>query len=182
MSPASKRRKLVPDDEAEEDLDTILARIQEQESSEALGRQLEAEWNGTSSASTSGSSAYQSGSSKIAAAGDEEVIVIDDREVIIVDDDSDNEDDEAMARRLAREWDEQEELPSLSVTSSSSRPEISSIREVPPLQGTRADYREDIPPNEKLLEFRPMFVSERSCPKCNAKVKSPRGYVRCRLY
>jgi baculoviral IAP repeat-containing protein 6 len=167
---ATKRRKLGPDQEYEEitaaeyeeDLDSILIRIKEQDDSEALALQLEAEWNSTANVPRVGNS--------------------NEMDVIVIPDD-DEENDEEMARRLAQEWDEQDSrnvnVPSQPISSSSSRsdsplpvkrrPSSSSFKLSPP--------GPDTPPDEKLLEYQDLFTQERSCPKCNKTVESPRGQV-----
>jgi baculoviral IAP repeat-containing protein 6 len=172
---ATKRRKLGPDQEFEEitgaeyeeDLTSTLARIKEQEDSEALARQLEAEWNNMPS-----TSANVSKSSEVVNGVERDIILIPD----------DDEDDEAMARRLAREWDEQDSRtwPSHSVPSTSSRMDTSGSR---PSSGSLSPLVLDLPPDKKLHEYQSLFTQERGCPKCNKKVESPRGLVsRLRLY
>ena len=165
---ASKRRKLGPDQEYEEitaaeyeeDLDSILARIKQQEESEALARQLDAEWNNSVDVS------------KVSKGNDWQT------DVIVIPDDGEEENDEEMARRLAREWGGQDSriIPS--------QPESSSSRLVTPiLTKMRPSSLPglDAPPDEKLLEHRDLFTQERSCPKCFKVVESPRGLVCLRL-
>ncbi|KAL4253632.1 hypothetical protein ABKN59_003427 [Abortiporus biennis] len=77
-----------PDVENEESLESILARIEEQERSEALARQLNEEWNGSSSQVAESSNSNSQ------------------NEVITVDDDDDDQcsGDAALAQKLAQEW------------------------------------------------------------------------------
>lgn len=164
---ASKRRKLGPNQEYEEitaaeyeeDLDSILARIKQQEDSEALARQFEAEWNDSADVPKVGNgSDWQT-------------------DVIVIPDDGEEESAEEMARRLAREWGGQDSriIPS--------QPESSSSRLTPIMTKTRPSSFPglDTPPDEKLLEYRDLFTQERSCPKCIKTVESPRGLVCLRL-
>ena len=167
----SKKRKLGTDQEFEEitaaeyeeDLSDILARIKEQEDSEAFARQLEAEWNNVPS-----TSANVSKGSQVVHGVERDVIVIPDNE---------QEDDEEMARRLAREWGEQDgrNLPPQSVSSSSS-----ASRCVPPKRRSSTGLsppEAEMPPDEKLHEYKPLFTQGRSCTKCTKMVESPRGQV-----
>lgn len=166
MAPATKRRKVDLDQEFEEiigaeyeeDLSSILARIKEQEDSEAFARQLESEWNNEPSTSANGS----------------EVVNRVERDVIVIADDDDHEeDDEEMARRLAQEWDEQDSrfspfhFTSSVLNTEKRRTSIDSL--------STPDM--NIPPDMKLREHRPLFTQERICPKCNKMVVSPRGLV-----
>jgi len=172
---AAKRRKLGPDQEFEEitaaeyeeDLESILSRIQQHEDSEALARQLESEWNDTPST------------------GGDVAKVIDDNEmeVIVIPDDDREETDEQMARRLAQEWEEHDSInqPSLPVSSSSSRLGTPASKKRRLSSSSLPPSGLDIPPDEKLLEYLSLFTQERNCSKCNKKVESPRGLV-SRLY
>jgi hypothetical protein len=164
---ATKRRKLGPDQEFEEitsaeyedDLSNILARIREQEESEAFAKQLEAEWNDVPSTGTRANGI--------------------EKDVIVIPDDE--EDDEEMARRLAREWDEQDSKnrPSQSTSSSSSKSRLDTPARRPST-GSLSAIELNVPPDEKLRKHQSLFTVERNCPKCNKKVESPRGMV-CRL-
>ncbi|KAJ6486122.1 hypothetical protein C8R47DRAFT_529564 [Mycena vitilis] len=99
-------------------------------------------------------------------------------EVIDVDD---IEDDAAMARRLAAEWADEE--PAIADTK---KPEsvdvdaweppvaITSVKTGPARPISPAD---NIPPDEKLAEFRSFFTAERDCSNCGKPVKCPRGFV-----
>jgi baculoviral IAP repeat-containing protein 6 len=166
-SSAAKRRKLGPDQEFEEitaaeyeeDLASILSRIQQHEDSEALARQLELQWNDIPSTSANVGNGNET-------------------DAIVILDSDDDETDEEMARRLAQEWDAHDNLiqPSLPASSTSS-----SRLDTPVSTKRRLPTGLDIPPDEKLLEYRPLFIQERSCPKCNELVESPRGLV-IRLY
>ncbi|KAJ7757445.1 hypothetical protein B0H16DRAFT_1314472 [Mycena metata] len=92
----------------------------------------------------------------------------------------DVEDDAAMARRLAAEWaaetsgnetgdktmpDPVEWEPRAETTASSATAGPSRIT------------ADDVPPDERLAEFREFFIAERNCTKCGKVVKSPRGFV-----
>jgi baculoviral IAP repeat-containing protein 6 len=171
-----KRRKLGPDQELEEitaaeyeeDLNSILLRIQQQEDSEALARQLEAEWNGSSSTSASAFMRVKQGKRN-------------EIDVIVIPENDDEEDDEAMARRLSREWDEQDRRsqPSQPVSSSSQLDSPVPVETRRPINSLSAPTL-DVPPNEKLREYQSLFTQERSCPRCSKNVQSPRGQV-CHL-
>lgn len=78
----SQEDVIVIDDDDEDDLDTILARIKEQERSEALARQLQDEWNSGASTSTTHNLNASS------------------REVIVIDD---SDDDDNTANEWRRE-------------------------------------------------------------------------------
>ena len=95
-----------------------------------------------------------------------------------------DEDDEALAKRLAREWaDEDEEIEISSIqpaaiggmpSSSYSIPsqlllEINKPRKAP-------DHAKS--PDKSLIAFRHLFTATRACSKCGEDVPSPRGHVR----
>ncbi|OSX67171.1 hypothetical protein POSPLADRAFT_1129859 [Postia placenta MAD-698-R-SB12] len=77
------RTEVIDLSDEEEPLEAILAQIQAQDESEVLARQLQDEWNNVPSASGSNDGKIE-------------------REAVTIDD----EDDEALARRLAKEWEE----------------------------------------------------------------------------
>ncbi|KAJ7729238.1 hypothetical protein DFH07DRAFT_850323 [Mycena maculata] len=159
ISPTKRARKQSrgePDEEDivvveddEDDLEIILARIKESEESERLAKKLQSDWGSSSN-----------------------------REIFDVDDDP-LEDDAAMARRLAAEWGQETgdseaseivpldvdawEPPASSAKAGSSR--------------TLSSDADDVPPDQRSTEFRPVFIAERSCSKCGKPVKSPRGFV-----
>lgn len=136
-------------DEQEESLEQILMLIKQQEESEALAKRLQSQYNESGSSSHAGSSS----------------------EVIVLDDD---EDDEAMARRLAREWAEQD-------AADSAEPVITSSFEPTASTSTALHDIEDEPvttPDRILKEHASLFTASRPCTKCGHDVASPRGYVR----
>lgn len=175
-SPATKRRKLGPDQEFEEitvveyeedDMEAILAQIKEQEDSEALARQLEAEWNDSDDMPSTSTKNVKPN--------------ISNEDITIISDDGE-EDDEAMARRLAREWEEQDLIrnespePLLEAQSSSqSHPPTSWNRPAP--RKSMLQSETESPPDQKLQEFRSLFTQERNCPKCNKTIGPIRGQV-----
>lgn len=118
---------VVLDDGSEDDLETILARINEQEESERLAKALHGEWNQPSG------SLCPHGSGGAA----------------------NLEDDEALARRLAKEWEQATNPPNNSGNSD----------------------REEQPPDKILSDYRNTFICSRECTKCGTLVKSPRGFV-----
>lgn len=174
-SSASKRRKLdVANDsdpgfveitatDYEEDLDSILARIKQQEESEALARQLQSsDWNNLPNTSAKTSRA---------------AIIDVDKDVIDISDDdaSEAEDDAAMAQRLAREW-EKEDNKRKVVRSIEAGPSTSRTGTLPrPFK--RVDLNLETPPDARLLEHQKLFVQSRNCSKCNKQIESPRGLV-----
>ncbi|OBZ78821.1 Baculoviral IAP repeat-containing protein 6 [Grifola frondosa] len=145
------------DEDEEESLESIIARIQAQEESEALARQLQEEWGGTAAPSTpdqSGSSTARDG--------------FNGREVIEISDDE-QMDDESLARKLAREWealDNPSDLSASLATSSSS----SSMGKAP------AAREIDIPADRRLQMYRSLFIGEKKC-QCGNLLESPRGHV-----
>jgi baculoviral IAP repeat-containing protein 6 len=90
-------------------------------------------------------------------------------EVIVIEDDL--EDDEAMAMRLSLQWEREEKL-------SSRQPTLNGKPSDPSTSYIPAD--QDLPPDEKLLQFRDFFTADRPCTKCEKSVKSPRGHVSLR--
>ncbi|KAJ7665225.1 hypothetical protein DFH06DRAFT_1268392 [Mycena polygramma] len=98
-------------------------------------------------------------------------------EVIDVDD---LEDDEAMARRLAAEWADEEP------EASTKEPETVDVDAwEPPVASTSVktgpsrpvSLADNTSPDEKLAEFRSFFIAERDCSNCGKPVKCPRGFV-----
>ncbi|KAJ6623142.1 hypothetical protein B0H10DRAFT_2011350 [Mycena sp. CBHHK59/15] len=80
----------------------------------------------------------------------------------------DLEDDAAMARRLAAEWGTEDD---------GKLPELTSRTKPGPSRANYSCDADDIPPDEKLAQFRSFFTAERSCSKCGKLVRSPRGFV-----
>lgn len=163
--PATKRRKLGPEQEFEEitvteyeeDIDEIIARINEQEESEKLAHQLQAEWDTNTDAVTKTKT---------------KTVINVDQDFIVIDDD---EDDEAMAHRLAREEEYQdvEYIPPPTSAASSSRLVPAKQRTVISSKTQKAAT----PPDTNLLDHRSLFTLQRNCTKCNKAVDSPRGFV-----
>jgi hypothetical protein len=176
-SSASKRVRKISSDvdrdaiaiDEDEDLDAILARIKEQEESEKLALKLQDEWN------------HSSGS------GD------------IVLSDEPAESDEALARRLAKEWGNQVDGDIDPIPGPSNIAErdqgFDDIVEISkpvgpqtrPSELTRPSYSrsktystlaEGGTPDTKLSQFRDLFTANKKCTKCGKAVKSPRGHVR----
>ncbi|KAF7307392.1 UBIQUITIN-CONJUGAT-2 domain-containing protein [Mycena indigotica] len=80
------------------------------------------------------------------------------------------DDDEALARRLAAEWDALDQTqenpePGPSKSGSASEPRSHIHNEL------------DASPDIKLNEFRPFFTAARPCSKCGKMVAAPRGFV-----
>ncbi|CAL1694625.1 unnamed protein product [Somion occarium] len=152
-------------DEEEEPLDSILARIQEQEQSEQLARQLHQQWNDSSNGEGSGSSR---------------------RDVISVDDSY--ESDEALARRLASEWNEQDDdiivLDVPTASPSSLQDQVKSGSSIGITSASPSGRASQGPPEDavdsadvELEQHREVFVRIRQCTKCGKDVESPRGHV-----
>ncbi|KAJ3526987.1 hypothetical protein NM688_g8188 [Phlebia brevispora] len=139
------------DDEEEESLDHILMRIQQQEESEALARQLQGQFDD------------RPGPSRATSSSSPHVIVP-----------SSDEDDEALARRLAREWAEEDAVAAIAAQplpdTSVCQPSTSSASVIV------ADHPR-VTPNERLNEHFSLFTGNRPCTKCGAQIPSPRGYV-----
>lgn len=149
-----KRPRVQPKDEDvvlvddDEDLQTILARINQMEESEQLARKLQKQ--------------VGSGSSSNA-------------EIIDIDD---TEDDAALARRLAAEWGAETDEPE-TVDVDAWEPPASAAASSAKAGPSRTLSDEDnVPPDQRLAEFRSFFTAERNCSKCGKPVKSPRGFVR----
>ncbi|KAJ7805167.1 hypothetical protein B0H14DRAFT_2881240 [Mycena olivaceomarginata] len=90
-------------------------------------------------------------------------------DVINVDD---FEDDAAMARRLAAEW--ATGAGPLDVDAWETEPSTSSSKTK---GGSLSSHADNIPPDERLAQFRSFFNAERNCTNCGKVVKSPRGFV-----
>ncbi|KAF9469734.1 hypothetical protein BDZ94DRAFT_1328678 [Collybia nuda] len=144
--PSKRTRRLHEDSEnEEEDLGPILTRIKEQEESELLAKKLQEEWSGTSGMVSS---------------------TVCDRDLL---------DDEAMARELAQQWEEEDtNQPSNSNHESRTYRTNNRTKKWPSSYSVSVH---DNPPNEKLAEFRDLFTQTRKCTKCHKDVKSPRGHV-----
>ncbi|KAJ6601347.1 hypothetical protein DFH09DRAFT_1127533 [Mycena vulgaris] len=145
LSPSVSPTKRALDDDSEDDMESILARIKESEQSEKLARKMQEDW---------GSSI--------------------DPQIIDVDDDA------ALARRLAAEWGEENadapEIVDVDAWESPASTDPSNAKAGPSRTRSSSDA-DDVPPDQKLAEFRSFFTAERSCSNCGKPVKSPRGFV-----
>ncbi|KAF7969011.1 hypothetical protein HWV62_28686 [Athelia sp. TMB] len=148
--------------EEEQDLEEILARIAEQEASEALARELEAEWNPPSTSSNI------IGSQHVGDGNQQDVIVIEDTRFL--------EDDESMARRLAQEWGSESQAgPSYS---SKSTHNSSATHRAQPLSMDDSSPQDvTLAPDTRLLKCKTLFTGLRGCPKCKEDMDAPRGQV-----
>ncbi|KAH9948225.1 hypothetical protein B0H21DRAFT_258517 [Amylocystis lapponica] len=136
---------VVDDGEDEESLESVLARIKAQEESEVLAQHLQAEWGsqGVAGASAASSSSGQTG--------------------------AETEDDEAMARRLAAEWDALDANPEApSASGLSTVASSSNVKGKAPEADTTLD--------EILRRHEDLFIGSRKC-QCGNTVSSPRGHV-----
>jgi hypothetical protein len=155
--------KIIYSVDDEDDLAAIVARIKEQEESEALARQLQHVWNG---ANASTDAAGPNGTNN---------------DLLTDDNGEDDGSDEAMARRLALEWELEDQTIKNASTSSNSvyNPPIS----LPSSASGEQSFStcllpdDDDPPDVKLLQFRDFFTGTRTCTKCKKPVESPRGEV-----
>lgn len=153
-----------------ESLESIVARIEEQERSEALAKQLSRQLNG------------EGGPSQPPHPG----VATDD--VIALDD----EDDEALARRLAEEWAQEDEmlvdepLPANDISDkgkvketlrSTTRATVRTPISVQHSAGSNSEAGCGV--ESSLQTHKEVFVLTRPCTKCGKDVVSPRGYVRC---
>ncbi|KAJ7201312.1 hypothetical protein GGX14DRAFT_524435 [Mycena pura] len=139
---------IVIDDDNDDDLQDLLTRIKESEQSEKLARKLQSEWGASSSS----------------------------HEIIDVDDIEGS--DAALARRLAAEWAEEP------AAAAANQPDSFDVDawEPPSTSGpsrTTLSHVEhnNVPPDQKLQEFRSFFTGDRGCSRCGKPVESPRGYV-----
>lgn len=95
-----------------------------------------------------------------------------------------DEDDEALAKRLAREWaDEDEEIEISSIQPAAigmpSSSNAASISSQPSLEIHKPQKASDHAqsPDRSLIAFRQLFTTTRACSKCGKDVPSPRGHV-----
>ena len=143
------------------DLDAVLAQITEQEESEKLALRLQDQWNHSSGSGDNGPSGNNS------------------------------ESDEALARRLAEEWAQEdvEVSPIPGLSKLAERDHITDdFVEISKSVGDRTHsqhgfraYSSSIEggtPDTRLSEFRDFFTANKECTKCGKAVKSPRGHVR----
>ncbi|THV06598.1 hypothetical protein K435DRAFT_711464 [Dendrothele bispora CBS 962.96] len=81
---------------------------------------------------------------------------------------ADVNDDEALARRLQKEWDDAELLEDRDdVTAGPSKPKPQA----------ESSTNECATPDKRLTQYRHLFTADRPCSKCRAPVRPPRGYV-----
>lgn len=132
----------------EEPLEAILAQIQAQDESEVLARQLQDEWNNVPSASGSNDGKIE-------------------REAVTIDD----EDDEALARRLAKEWEELDKNTSKGESSAAASHAGSSRSK----DKGRSTSGSDVP-TSRLREDETLFTGGKTC-SCGADIPSSRGFV-----
>ncbi|KAI0756394.1 hypothetical protein C8Q80DRAFT_26988 [Daedaleopsis nitida] len=162
----SKKAATITEDDEEDSLESILAQIKAQEESETLAKQLHDEWNAPGPSSSRASRGPRAAP---VARGHNDVAV----DVIeISDDDDEPEDDEAMARRLAREWEaDGVALIELSASTSQSEPRATRTQ-----NNAESITSSDVPYISKLERYRDLFTGEKTC-SCGANFASPRGHV-----
>jgi hypothetical protein len=166
LAPATRDEPIVISDDEDDSVEIVLARIKEQEQSEALAKQLQDEWR--REVLTNNLNLPIASSSRTQ---DDDVIMID----------SGTEDDEAMARRLAKEWAQTgSSSPSRSQETSKKQPCITSKGNS---KGKSPEKSSSVgqahAPDEKLRECRGAFTADRECSKCGSLVQSPNGHVGC---
>lgn len=149
---------VIDDDEPEESLESILKRIEEQEASEALARRLQGQSDAAGPSTHPGSS-----NSPLPAAQAPQVIDLE-------------EDDEALATRLSREWAEEDAATPSVASPSVVVPNVSLSSSSATLVRTVGDNEPT--PDSKIREYIGLYVGSRPCTKCKANIVSPRGYVR----
>ncbi|TBU46163.1 hypothetical protein BD309DRAFT_954744 [Dichomitus squalens] len=213
-SPPKRTKRLATaptalNDEDEDSLEAILALIKAHEESEALARKLQDEWNGGSiDMDTSGpsSSCPRSSSSRDPNSSTERSPLSPDHADVIDASDGDSchdervpvpEDDESMARCLAREWEIEDsvrinDLPRPPPTSASSvrriKHKAKRVRVNSP-EGSQCDLttiddkddatitNEKLPAVAQLEQCRDFFTGEKTCSSCRSTLPSPRGHV-----
>ena len=214
-SPRQSTKRLATDsavmsafnDDDEDSLESILAQIKAHEESEALARKLQEEWDETSDTGNPGLSSSRPRSRRGPSSSTERSFSTNDHPDVIELSDGDSihdeqtqvpEDDEAMARRLAKEW----EIEDSARLNDNHQPPASTSMLSPRRTKRRAkrlvvqsrsgsasdpiaiDDKDDITvPNEKLPpvaqleECRALFTGDKTCSSCSAKLPSPRGHV-----
>jgi hypothetical protein len=121
-------------------------------------------------------------------------IQVDPEVIVIADEDEEEEDDmaailasikeqeesEALARRLQDEWNGTGGEPSGGdeVIWIEDYSEGEYLDERPNVSSPSHEPDPDAPPEQNLLPFRDFFTGDRPCPQCKKPIKSPRGYVR----
>ncbi|KAI0652529.1 hypothetical protein C8Q79DRAFT_938107 [Trametes meyenii] len=150
-----------PDDDDEDSLESILAQIKAHEESEALARRLQQEWNAPEPSSVQPKRSAPGGSAtRSRSTPDDAIEILDDEQ----------EDDEAVARRLAAQW-ELEDAVSLnhSPQPAFSMSTFKGKQKYSPEAATRS-------PASVLETYKALFSGERNC-LCGVPVSSPRGHV-----
>jgi len=137
----------------DDDLEVILARIKEQEESEALARRLQDEWNNVDDASTNASA--QTSSAAIVKG-------------------SDMDEDEALAIQLSLEELKKNDYAG-SVRQDSSR--TSQHKNTAQTRQFHESSDDDNPPDVSLMSHRSLFTDDRPCANCGHLIPSPRGFV-----
>ena len=172
-----ERRRPDHEEGPEEDLQSILRRIREQEEkdSEDLARKLQKEFDELPEDKAIYSVEHRE---EAGSAGDR------------AGPSASIEDDEALARRLALEWEQLDAAESVPLDSSSgaidggisypvtSNTHMSRFPPMKPFQPVPAFLTRVTDPEKDLLQYRELFTQSRSCTKCNKSVASPRGQVR----
>ena len=174
-SPPTRTKKpaTVADRDDEDDLPFILAQIRAQEESEELARKLQDEWDASvSGPSSSGAPSQSSGGASRSHSyfTPENVIEASDGE----------EDDEAMARRLAREWGTENVMLDVQPTDVRPSEPSSSVLVDQDEEVPGAISHDQLPLVSKIEEHRDVFTGEKTC-SCGARLPSPRGHVRVLL-
>lgn len=161
---ASKRPRVKPteiimidSDDDEDDLDTILVRIKQQEASDSLGREP-------------------------GAAGPSNSINITSDEALALRLSKEWEEEEPSSTKFIKQTSRQRPRSGHKgsvVCISDSEDDVET--NAPPSRMTQTstmDTSNDESPDEKLSEFRDFFTGSRDCSKCQKPVASPRGHVR----
>ncbi|THH19009.1 hypothetical protein EW146_g2092 [Bondarzewia mesenterica] len=167
-SPKRSRREESQLEEDEDDLEAILARIREQEESEALARKLQDEWN---SADTTDATGFEMDHNAIVIAEEDE-----DEDIQVVD-------GEALAKRQSSE--DVKKGNRVSVASSSSSIKTrgrqfavgQSAQPGPSRSVPLSSPGLNTPPDIRLEQYVDLFTAKRSCSKCGSSLDSPRGFV-----
>ncbi|KAL7285064.1 hypothetical protein ACG7TL_000155 [Trametes sanguinea] len=136
-------------DDGEDSLESILALIQAQEESEALARKLQQEWNPPGPSNSS--APKDSGASRRAATPDS---------VIEISDDEHQEDDETIARRLAKQWELEDTVPGTVPAPPTNLP--STKGKATSLLDTQSTTRGELP-TSALEQFRYLFTRNKTC-------------------
>jgi hypothetical protein len=88
------------------------------------------------------------------------------------------EDDEALAVRLSHEWTVQDNQQAMSSAGRQLQPLTMSATGCSPRRPSSYVSRDmESSPDQQLLGFRDLFTGERPCSKCHASMKPARGHV-----